>query len=179
MNWLNWFRLSLATSEIGLQVTIDVLPGQLGIDGAMWLVHWDENFIVVAGCNLLEGLRIEVEVVLVRHGHRNDRHLRQDIQDLSFTQIQGVLNGGRGHAHLRIASKVTNDYVFDRLPGPEEVQVLGIGVFPGAIHHGAKDAIILIWQRSELIVHEVHERGLGRLQHPETLDARDDRLFGI
>jgi len=98
-------------------MAVDVLPSQLGIDSAMWLVHWDENFVVIAWGDFLERLRIKVEVMLVRHGHRYDRHLRQDIQDLSFAEIQGVLNGGRGHAHLRIAGKVADNYVFDRLPG--------------------------------------------------------------
>jgi len=160
-------------------MAVDVLPGQLGIDSAMWLVHWDENFVIIAWNDFLERLRIEVEVMLVRHGHRYDRHLRQDIQDLSFAEIQGVLNGGRGHAHLRIAGKVADNYVFDRLPGLQEVQAIGAGIFPGGVDHSAKNSIILIRQRSELIVYEIYKRRLGRLQDSETLDSSDDRLFGI
>lgn len=160
-------------------MTVDILPRQLGVDGAMWLVHRNENLVIIPRHNLLERLRVEVEVVLIRHGHRDDRHLRQDIQDLPFAEIQGVLDGGRGDAHLRIAGKVANDDVLDRLPGPREVHGLRVRILPGTVHHRAEYAIILIWQGSELIVHEVHERGLGCLQHPEALDASDDGLFGI
>lgn len=50
-------------------MTVDILPGQLSVDGAMWLVHGNEYFVVITGSDFLEGLRIEVEIMLIRHSH--------------------------------------------------------------------------------------------------------------
>lgn len=50
-------------------MTVDIFAGQLSVDGSMWLVHRNEDFVVIAGSDFLEWLRIEIEIMLIWHSH--------------------------------------------------------------------------------------------------------------
>lgn len=139
-------------------MTQQILPRELRIDGAMWLIHGYKNLVVLAGHQLLEGFGVEVEVVLVGHSHRDDSDLRQLIEHLLLTQVECVLYRGRGHTHTGIASKVTQHNFLDCLPGLQEIHALNVRVLPRTLHHCAEDAIVLIGQRAIFIVNEVDKR---------------------
>lgn len=97
-------------------MTGDIFACQLGIDGAMWLVDGNKDFIILAGYNGLEGLGVEIKIMFVWHCHRNDRNFWQGVQNFFLSQVQSMLNRGGGGANIWIASKFSDDNVLDNIP---------------------------------------------------------------
>ena len=53
-------------------------------------------------------------------------------------------------------------------------KVVEAPIFPFGLDHGRKDPVLGIRKRAELIIHEIDESGLGRLQNLEVFQTGND-----
>lgn len=123
-------------------MTVDILARQLGIDNAVGLVDGHKDFVVLTGCNLFEGLRIEMEVVLVGQRHLDGGHLWHLVEHRLLAEVGSALCRSGEGARDCIAREGILHNLYNLLPDLGEVDRFEVRVLPRTFGNGAQEAIV-------------------------------------